>query len=470
MAIATFPITSNISLAVRKASAIEDLRRRITGEVVTPEDAGYEDARKVQILNYNRRPSAIVRAASTEDVAEAVRFAREQGISLAVRSGGHSIPGLSMVDGVVTIDLSGMKAVRVDPATRTARVEAGATSGDVAGPAHEHGLAITTGDTSSVGMGGLVTGGGIGLMARKFGLTIDNLISATVVTADGEIRTASTFENEDLFWAIRGGGGNFGIVTEFELRLAEVDQVLGGVILLPPTREVLRGVLDYTPTAPDGLTVLMNVMHAPPAPFVPEDRVGELVIMLMVTWTGDLAEGERAIEPLRALGEPIADTIEAIPYPAIYNYTAELTERHGVVVRQMFADDFSDDAIDSVLEAMGRATSPMSLAHFRGQGGAIAKVAGDATAFAHRTQKYFVAAIAVWPDDSDATPHEAWTDDLWQRIRPEGNGVYVNFLANEGEERIAQAYPETTMARLREVKTKYDPENVFRYNQNIKPL
>jgi hypothetical protein len=203
---------------------------------------------------------------------------------------------------------------------------------------------------------------------------------------------------------------------------------------------------------------------------VPENRIGDLVVMLFVTWTGDMDEGERAIAPLRALAEPIVDTMAPIPYPEIYNYTAELTERHGVVVRQMFADSFGDEAIDAVLEAMGRATSPMSLAHFRGQGGAIANVASDATAFAHRTQKYFVAAIAVWPDASDATPHEEWTLDLWQRIRPEGNGVYVNFLANEGPERIGEAYPAATMRRLREVKTKYDPANMFRYNQNIRPL
>jgi FAD/FMN-containing dehydrogenase len=349
-------------------------------------------------------------------------------------------------------------------------VQAGATSGDVARTAHEHGMAITTGDTASVGMGGLVTGGGIGYMARKYGLTIDNLISAQVVTADGEVRTASATEHPDLFWAIRGGGGNFGIVTEFELQMAPVEQVLGGAIVLPATREVLRGYLDYMPTAPDGLTTLVNVWPAPPAPFIPEEIVGTPVIMILTVWTGNSEEGEQAIAPLRALATPIVDTVEPIPYPAIYNYTQELTNRHGVALRSMFSDEMSDAAIDAVIDAASNTTSPVALVHIRGQGGAIARVASDATAFAHRTQKYFVSAIAVWfPDDEHPEVHEAWTEELWAKLRPEGNGVYVNFLQNEEPERIKEAYPEATLSRLRAIKAKYDPGNMFRFNQNVRP-
>jgi FAD/FMN-containing dehydrogenase len=447
----------------------QELRSRILGEVVTPEHEAYDEARAVQVV-YDRRPRAIVRATGTDDVAETVRFARERGMPLAVRSGGHSVPGLSMVDDGVTLDLSGMKRVVIDPVTQRARVQAGATSGDLAGPAHEHGLAISTGDTSSVGMGGLATGGGIGYLARKYGLTIDNLISAQVVTADGKIRTASAEENPDLFWAIRGGGGNFGIVTEFELQLAAVDMVLGGAIVLPATRDVIRGYLDYMPKAPEGLTTLTNVWPAPPAPFIPEEYVGKPVVMVLVVWTGDFEEGERAIAPLRALAEPIVDTVAPIPYPAIYDYTAPLTERHGVALRSMFADDFSDEAIDDVLDAINRVTSPVSLVHLRGQGGAISRVASDATAFAHRTQKYFISVIAVWqPGDEQASAHEAWAAELWQRIRHQGSGVYVNFLQNEEPERINDAYPAETLRRLRAVKTKFDPDNMFRYNQNIRP-
>jgi FAD/FMN-containing dehydrogenase len=467
MVIATAPTTRTR----QPQDDFAELRRRIKGEVITRTDEGYDDARAVHVTNYGRQPAAIVRVSSTDDVAQAVRFAWERGMPLAVRSGGHSVPGLSMVDGGVTIDLSQMKRVIIDPATQRARVQAGATSGDVAGPAHEHGLAITTGDTSTVGMGGLVTGGGIGYMARKYGLTIDNLVSAQVVTADGIVRTASANEHPDLFWAIRGGGGNFGIVTEFELQLAPVETVLGGVIVLPATREVVRGYLDYIADAPDGLTVLVNIWNAPPAPFVPEAFVGKPVVWLITVWTGDAEEGERAIAPLRALAEPITDTMAVIPYPAIYQYTAELESPHGVAIRSMFSDSLSDEAIDAMIEALDRPHAPVSLIHVRGQGGAIAEVASDATAFAHRTQKYFVSAISVWePGDEGAPGYEAWNDELWSQIRPEGNGVYVNFLQNEEPERINEAYPASTLRRLREIKTKYDPRNVFRYNQNIQPL
>jgi FAD/FMN-containing dehydrogenase len=469
MAIATSIPTVRIPAST--ADPIDELRSHIKGEVIRPDDAGYEEARGVHVLNYDQKPRAIVRAAGTEDVAEAVRFARRLNIPLAVRSGGHSVPGLSMRDGIVTIDLAGMKAVQIDPATKRARVQAGATSGDLAGPAHEYGLALTTGDTSTVGLGGLVTGGGIGLMARKHGLTIDNLVSATVVTADGNVITASADENADLFWGIRGGGGNFGIITEFEFQLAEVGTILGGLIILPATREVVRGYLDYMAVAPEGLTTITDVMGAPPAPFIPEDRVGEAMVMVLAIWTGDLAEGEGALAPLRELAEPIADTVSPMPYPAIYEYTRELEAPHGVVIRQTFADDLSDEAIDGALEAVRNAPGPINMLHLRGMGGAVARVAEDAAAFAHRTQRYFVAAIAVSEDAGDESilPNEAWVSSFWPAIEREGRGAYVNFLQSRDEDAINRSYPPATLQRLRDVKAKFDPDNVFRFNQNIQP-
>ena len=473
MAIATSTPTVSIpSIKKSAADEIAGLRSRIKGEVFLPADAGYDDARGVHFLNYDQKPRAIVRAAGTDDVAEAVRFARRLDIPLAVRSGGHSVPGLSMRDGIVTIDLAGMKDVRIDPVTKRARVGAGATSGDLAGPAHEHGLALTTGDTSSVGLGGLVTGGGVGLMARKHGLTIDNLVSATVVTADGNIVTASKNLNPDLFWGIRGGGGNFGIITEFEFQLSDVGTILGGVIVLPPTREVLRGYLDYMAVAPEGLTTIVDVLRAPPAPFIPEDRIGEVMVMVLVTWTGDLAEGEQAIAPLRALAEPIVDTVAPMPYPAIYNYTDHLTAPHGIAIRQMFADDLSDDALDAALDAVGKGPGPVNDFHLRGMGGAVSRVDESATAFAHRTQKYFVAVIAVSFDGSDESvgPNQAWATALWSEIEGEGRGAYVNFQQNRDAEAINRSYPPATLRRLRELKAKYDPDNVFRFNQNIEPV
>jgi FAD/FMN-containing dehydrogenase len=307
-------------------------------------------------------------------------------------------------------------------------------------------------------------------MVRKYGLAIDNLISAQIVTAGGEIVTASATEHPDLFWAIRGGGGNMGIVTEFTFRLAPVDQVLGGVLLLPATHEVVRGYLDYAIAAPDDLTTISNLMFAPPAPFVPEDRVGAPVLAIFLVWTGSLADGEEALAPLRALAEPVADAVSPMPYPAIYDFTAPFAEPHAASIRMMFADAISDDAIDAMLAALAQPSSPFGLIHLRGLGGAFGRVPNDATAFAHRDRRYFVSVINVWLDASeDAATHEAWTAKLWDVLRPEGSGVYVNFLEKEGPDRVREAYPGATYDRLAAIKQRYDPHNLFHFNQNVPP-
>jgi FAD/FMN-containing dehydrogenase len=446
------------------------LRAQIAGDLLTPGHPRFEERRRVQDSTLDRFPLAIVMATCAEDVAATVRFGQARDLALAIRSGGHSLARLSMIDDAVVLDLSAMKGISINPTTRVARVQAGATSGDLAGPAHEHGLALSTGDTSSVGMGGLVTGGGIGFLARKYGLAVDNLLSATVVTADGGIVTASPDEHPDLFWAIRGGGGNFGIVTEFELRLAPVAQVLAGEILLPASREVLRGYLEYTANAPDDLTTLANLMHAPPAPFVPPERVGEPVLSVLVCWTGRPEDGERALAPLRALATPVADTVSTIPYPAIYAFTAHQAEPFGWSLRSMFADALSDATLDAMLAAMAEATSPFSIVHLRGLGGAMARVGKAETAFAHRDARYLVLVVGLWLDPTEgADPHRAWTASLWDRIRHEGRGVYANFLEDEGRGRVREAYPAATFERLAAIKRTYDPTNVFRFNQNVPP-
>jgi FAD/FMN-containing dehydrogenase len=282
--------------------------------------------------------------------------------------------------------------------------------------------------------------------------------------------TASADEHPDLFWAIRGGGGNFGIVTEFTFRLAPVGQILGGELMLPASREILRNYLDYVTTAPDELTTIANLMHAPPAPHVPQERVGELVLSILVCWTGSIADGERALAPLRALATPIADAVGPMPYPEIYRFTAHQAAPHGASIRSMFADMLSDATLDAALAALDGATSPYSIIQFRGLGGALARVGADATAFAHRDRRYFVAVIAIWLDAAeDAAVHTAWTNSLWQTIRPEGSGVYVNFLESEGAARVRDAYPPATFARLAAIKQQYDPRNMFRFNQNIPP-
>ena len=452
------------------ADRFAGLRRTLVGDLLTIGDPAYDAARRTVSLRSNRFPAAIVRAAGAADVAAAVGFARSQGLPIAVRSGGHSIPLLSVVDDALVIDLSQMKRIEIDPDTRIARVEPGVTSGELAGPAHAHGLALTTGDTQSVGMGGLTTGGGIGYLVRKYGLTVDSLLSAQVVTAEGTILTASPSEHEDLFWAVRGGGGNMGIITEFTYRLAPVSHILGGLLVLPATREVVRGFLDHAVAAPEELTMLADLTTAPELPFVPPEWVGRPVLMVLAAWCGTAEAGERALAPMRALATPVADLVQWIPYPAIYGFTAHLAEPHAASIRMMFADEIGDDTIDAMIAGAESGPSPFNLIHLRGLGGAFARVPADATAFAHRERRYFVAAIAVWLDpDEDPAPHEAWTMAMWEILRPAAAGVYVNFLENEGADRVRDAYPGPTYGRLREIKRRYDPDNVFQFNQNIPP-
>jgi FAD/FMN-containing dehydrogenase len=469
MVVATLPTASTASITT-EGHRMDSLRSRLRGRLITAEEADYDDARRVLYFTVDRRPLAIVRAADARDVATVVNYARDHSLPLAVRSGGHSLAYLSVIDNAIVVDLSEMARVSIDPAARTARVQPGATSGDLAGPANDFGLALSTGDTHSVGMGGLTTGGGIGFMVRKYGLAIDNLLAAQVVTAAGDIVTASAEEHPDLFWAIRGGGGNAGIVTEFVFRLAPVGQVLGGELMLPASREVLRGYLNYAASAPEELTTIANLMYAPPAPHVPQEHVGELVLSILVCWTGDVSDGERALAPLKALATPIADAVSPIPYPRIYRFTEHQAAPHAASIRMMFADELSDAALDAALAAMKRASSPFSLVQFRGLGGAMARVPNDATAFAHRERRFFVAIIGLWLDPSeDPAVHEAWTAALWPTFHREGNGVYVNFLEAEGADRVREAYPPATYARLAAVKRRYDPDNLFRFNQNVPP-
>jgi FAD/FMN-containing dehydrogenase len=449
---------------------LDVLRGRLAGQLITPANATYDDARKTQSIVVDRHPLAIVRAANAHDVVAAVDFARERGLPLAVRSGGHSVAHHSMVDNAIIVDLSAMKRVLVDPVSRTARVQGGATSADIAGPAHEHDLALSTGDTASVGIGGLTTGGGIGFMVRKYGLALDNLLSAEVVTASGEIIVAAETSHPDLFWAIRGGGGNVGIVTEFTFRLAPVGQVLGGLLALPATREVIRGYLDASVAAPEDLTTIANLMPAPPMPFVPQEFVGKPVLAIFVTWTGDLEAGKRALAPFRALAEPVADLVGPMPYPEMYRLTEHQAGPHGAAVRMMFADELLDETIDVALDAIATADAPFSVLQLRGLGGAMARVDPAATAFAHRERRYFVAILRVWFDPTEeAVGHQTWAEGLWQAIRHDGKGAYVNFLGEEGDARVREAYPDGAYERLAAIKRRYDPENLFRFNQNVAP-
>ncbi len=449
--------------------ALATLRAGVTGTVITPIDPEYDPARQVVSFEFDRRPSAIVRCEGTPDVAFSVRFAREYGLDFVPRSGGHAVMGHSVQDNAIVIDFSAMKGITIDPIQRVASVQPGATSEDLAGPAGAYGLSLSTGDTGSVGIGGLTVGGGIGWMVRKYGLTIDNLLGATVVTADGEILRASEDEHPDLFWALRGGGSNFGIVTEFTFRLAPSGNIFGGVLVLPATREVLRGYVDYTPKASNDLSTIAFMMAAPPAPFIPEQYIGQPVVLLGATWTGAEKDLDAALAPLRSLATPIADTIGPIPYPAMFAYTAEATKRHGAALHSMFTDHLTDTQFDSMVAAMQSSTSPFNQIQLRGLGGAMAQVPSDATAFAHRDADLMVSVIGIWMDpEDDGVAHRQWAEQAWAPLAPAARGVYVNFLQEDITERTPEAY-RGVMQKLAEVKAKYDPENVFHFNANIRP-
>ncbi len=337
------------------------LAESVRGEVILRGDEGFEAARRVHDFSFDRWPVAIVRCADGTDVARAVRFALDYELPLSVRSGGHSVIGAGVLDDALVVDMSALNGVAVDPVTSTARVQPGATSDVLANALHEYGLALTTGDTSSVGIGGLTLGGGLGYMVRKYGLTIDNLLAIEMVTAEGRMVRASANEHPELFWALRGGGGNFGIVTEFTFKCAPVRDILGGMIFVPATAEAVRGYLEYAPNAPEDLTTMAHIMHAPPAPFIPAERVGELVLGIIVCWAGDSEAGRAALAPLYALGETVADVVDVMPYPSIYAFMAEAAAPHAAEVRSMFSQDLSDETIEKLLEL------PQEIANKRGR-------------------------------------------------------------------------------------------------------
>lgn len=438
----------------------------LTGQVIRPGDVAYDEARQVHNARYERYPAAIVRVADARDVAAAVQFARANRFGIAVRSGGHSLAGHGTGNGVLVVDLAGLRGLHIDPQARLAWAGAGLTAGEVTEAAGAHGLAVPFGDTGSVGVGGITTGGGIGFLARKYGMTIDNLVSVEIVTADGQIQSASVAENPDLFWGIRGGGGNFGIVTRFCYRLQPVGQILGGALILPPTREVLRGLVPAAASAPDELTTISMLMPAPAAPFMPPEHQGKLSVVVMFVYAGDAVRGAKALEPFRSLAAPLGELVAPMPYAGIYALTAEASHRVASTTRSMFMDDLDDAAVDAIIEA---AATPMGTVQIRVLGGAMGRVSPSATAFAHRRPQVLLAIITPFMDPSMTDAATRWTRSLYAALRPKANGVYANFLEDEGDDRIREAYPGDTFRRLVALKRRYDPSNLFHLNQNIRP-
>jgi FAD/FMN-containing dehydrogenase len=444
------------------------LGKDIQGRVIAPDDPEYDEARAVFYGGLDKRPAAIVRVASDADVARVIAEARETGLELAVRSGGHSIPGHSVTEGGIVLDLSDMKALEIDVENRTAWAEAGLTAGEYSHAAAEHGLATGFGDTASVGIGGITLGGGVGFLVRKFGLTIDALLAADVVTADGEIVRVDETSHPDLFWAIRGGGGNFGVVTRFRFRLDEVPEVFGGILILPATPENVVAYAAASEAAPEELSTIATVMKAPPMPFLPEAVHGKLILFGMIVHVGGGEAGERAVAPFRAIAEPMADMLKEMPYPGIY--MEEEGDFHPIAAdRTMFVDRIDEGAATTLMERIESSDAMMAAAQFRVLGGAMARVPADATAFAHRSSKIMVNVAALFESVDDRPKYEEWVQAFADDLRQDDDGAYVNFLEDEGEERVRAAYPGATWDRLREIKRRYDPDNLFRLNQNIPP-
>ena len=450
------------------SSFIAQLRAALNGRVITPEEPTYDEARTVFYGGFDRRPALIVRGADANDVSRVVSLARENELELAVRSGGHSVAGHSTTDGGIVLDLSEMKNLEIDVERHTAWAQAGLTAGEYTTAAGAHGLATGFGDTGSVGIGGITLGGGIGYLVRKYGLTIDDVLAAEVVTADGELLRVDAERHPDLFWAIRGGGGNFGVVTRFHYRLHQVDTIVGGMLMLPATPEVIASFVAEADAAPEELSTIANVMPAPPMPFISSEHHGRLVIMALLCYAGEVDEGERAVAPFRALVEPIVDMVKPMRYPEIYPPEEDY---HPVAsARTMFVETIDHSVAQTIVEYLKASSAQMAVAQIRVLGGAMARVPAEVTAFAHRSARIMVNVAALYERPDQAAEHEPWLADFAAALRQEvDGGAYVGFLGDEGEARIREAYPEPTWNRLAEIKGRYDPTNLFRLNQNIPP-
>jgi FAD/FMN-containing dehydrogenase len=454
---------------------LESLRGSLRGPVIGPDDEGYDAARAIWNGAIDRRPACVARCTGVADVAAAVRFARDRDLLVAVRSGGHGVGGHAVCDGGLVIDLSLMKGIRVDPAARTARAEAGVLWGELDRETQLHGLATVGGIVTHTGIAGLTLGGGIGWLTRKHGATVDNLLSADLVSAEGELVSASADQNPDLFWGVRGGGGNFGVVTSFEYRLHPVGPtVLAGPIFHPleDASKVLRWYREFAAAAPDELTTIFELSVAPPLPFLPEDVHGKPIVMVGACYAGAPEDGVDVVRPLKEFGSPIVDLLEPKLYTSLQAMFDPLV-RHGWhrYWKSVELPPLTDDAIDTLVEHAAASTSPKSYCIVFQLGGALPRVGDDETAFSQRDAAHNVNINAVWTqDDPHGERHVAWARDFFAAMQPHAGGsVYLNFLGDEGGERVRQAYGDKQYERLVELKRAFDPTNFFRLNQNIEP-
>ena len=464
--------TTEMTAARLDQAAIEAFQASLRGTLLRPGDDGYDAARGIWNGMIDRQPALIVRCAGAADVIRALSFARTHDLTVAVKGGGHSVSGASVCDGGLMIDLSAMKGIRVDPKNRTVRAEPGLTWGEFDAETQAFGLAVTGGQVSHTGIAGLTLGGGVGNLMRKRGALVDNLLAADVVTADGQLLTASGEENSDLFWAIRGGGGNFGVVTSFEYRVYPVGPlVVGGMagFEIERAREICEFYREYAANAPDELGLTLAFITAPPAPFVPEHLHFKPVVAIAPCHSGPIEQGMKDLEPVRAL-HPAFDVISPMPYTVVQSLFDEgfPSGERRYYVKAGFLTALSDEVIDRLLTHFSTPSSPFSAVVAVAMGGALGRVDANATAFAHREASFDCTIFASWVDQAEDEVHVAWARAFYEGLRPFLHGVYVNALDHE-HDRPTEAYPEETYRRLVEIKNRYDPTNIFRLNQNIKP-
>jgi hypothetical protein len=442
---------------------IEVLRRACLGTLIGPADAEYDSARRIWNASVDRHPGLIVRCSGLADVIAAVRFAREHGVLVAIRGGGHNVGGRALCDGGLVIDLSRMKGIHVDPRAKRVRVQPGVLLGELDRETHIYGLAVPTGVVSKTGVAGLTLGGGVGWLVKKYGLTCDNVLSFDMVTAEGEVLTASADEHADLFWALRGGGGNFGVVTSFEYRLHPVRTVLGGLLVHPRDRaaEALKFYREFTQSAPDELASYFGLLHTPD---------GMPACAIVVCYCGDLADGERELAPIRAFGPPLVDAVQPIPFPIMQTiFDGAVPPGNQNYWKSAFLNALSDEAISTIVSHANQATSPLTAVLIEQYGGAAGRVGVSETAFAQRHAQYDLGILAQWTDPAESSQHIGWARGFAEAMDPFRSGDYLlNFLGEEGDETIQAAFG-VNYQRLAEVKGRYDPTNFFRVNQNIRP-
>jgi FAD/FMN-containing dehydrogenase len=449
-------------------STLSKIKEIFKEKAIFPSDPTYDKAREIFYGGIDSRPGVIIQANSDDDVIQTVKIAKEAGEKLAVRCGGHSVMGHCTCEGGIVLDVRKIKSIEINAPEKTVWVGTGVTAGELTAALDKQNFVLGFGDTGSVGVGGITLGGGIGFLVRKYGLTIDNLLAAKVVTADGQLLDANSQENPDLFWAIRGGGGNFGVVTHFQFRVHEGVQAVGGIMLLPAEPEVLMQFLIEAEKAPEELSTIVNIMPAPPFPFLPKEQYGKLLIMAMMMYVGDATNAEKVLAPFRALAQPIADMVKPMRYTEIF--PPEQGSYHPTAVSQtMFMKNVDLELAKKMIAELQASDATMRVVQLRVLGGAMARVSNDATAFAHRSSKILTNVAAFYSSPEEKIKRQDWVTHVSEMLFQGDAGRYVNFFSTTEKDQMSDIYSDSTLQRLKSIKHRYDPSNMFSINHNIIP-